>query len=78
MQQPAADNGTNQSKPNQTRDDNQTPIIENTSNHNGTGLSSLPNTATNIFNWMLIGTLLLFIGISVWLIQSYRKKQPIN
>lgn len=74
MEQPAADNGINQSKPNQTRDDSQAPIIENTSNHNGTGSSSLPNTATNIFNWMLTGTLLLLLGTSVWLNQSYRKK----
>ncbi|WP_200416006.1 lamin tail domain-containing protein [Virgibacillus salexigens] len=64
--------GSEQDKTDKNQDDS-SPLIENTSNNPGNG-SSLPDTATSIYNYLLIGALFLLAGLSIWLIYYYRRR----
>ncbi|WP_121639194.1 lamin tail domain-containing protein [Virgibacillus sp. Bac330] len=71
IQQPSSEE--NQEGRNKHQFDDGMPSIKNTSKPHQAG-SSLPNTATNMFNALFIGITLLLLGSSIWLIHLYRKK----
>lgn len=55
---------------------NQPPKVEKTGTGSGSGLGGfLPDTATNMFNYLLIGIVLLVSGAGIWYIGYYRKQR---
>ncbi|MFD2629633.1 lamin tail domain-containing protein [Oceanobacillus kapialis] len=81
VQDPSADNDqdsgndeNNQLENDRNTNDNQ-PGIENTTNNgeNNDG-SDLPETATNMYHYILLGTIILLSGISIWIASYYRKR----
>ncbi|UJL45837.1 lamin tail domain-containing protein [Virgibacillus sp. NKC19-16] len=61
----------------------ESPLFENASSGNGDRSenesgSPLPDTATNLFNYLLIGALLIMTGAAVWIVGYLRRKRALQ
>lgn len=61
---------------NQNEDKNK--IIERATDHHDGNQNELPSTATNIYNLLVAGLILMIIGAGLWFVTYYRKKRLVD